>query len=205
MFEERRRVPLGANMAARRALFDRIGLFNSRLGRCGEQLLGQEVPELLSRSRAAGARGLYVPAMVVDHHVPAKSAHEVLFPALVVRQRHFARAARSAAADDRARRRPHAGATFRWAAALHVAVGCDDVCGWLSTPFNEEKRFRHETMLCYFAGYFSARRRDIQAFRPATANYFHFGPLRHLSNSAGSAVTNAFSLTALNSERTRPD
>ena len=73
VYEERRRVPLGANMAVRRRLFERIGGFDGRLGRSnGRQLLGQEVPELLARSRAAGARGLYVPPMVVDHHVPSQ-------------------------------------------------------------------------------------------------------------------------------------
>src|SRR6185295_12354154 len=70
-FEERRRVPLGANMAVRRSLVERIGAFSARLGRTARRLLGQEVPEFLARARAAGARGLYQPDMIVDHHVPA--------------------------------------------------------------------------------------------------------------------------------------
>jgi hypothetical protein len=35
-------------------------------------MLGQELPELFRRARAAGARGLYVPAMEVFHHIPAR-------------------------------------------------------------------------------------------------------------------------------------
>jgi glycosyltransferase involved in cell wall biosynthesis len=71
VFEERRRVPLGANMAVRRSLIDRIGGFDPSLGRKGNSLLGQEQAEFFCRSRAAGARGVYVPAASVRHHVPA--------------------------------------------------------------------------------------------------------------------------------------
>ena len=66
-------MPLGANMAARRNLFQQIGGFRADLGRTGGRLvLGQEVPELLLRARSAGLRGIYVPAMEVRHHIPAK-------------------------------------------------------------------------------------------------------------------------------------
>jgi glucosyl-dolichyl phosphate glucuronosyltransferase len=170
MFEERRRVPLGANMAVRRDLFNRIGPFNGRLGRCGEQLLGQEVPEFLSRSRAAGARGLYAPEMVVDHHVPAGRLTKSYF-----RRWWFGKGV-SRAQLDRLRpttelgvdltQAPHVGGlpVFMWRSAA------GDVRGWLTSAFDEEKRFRHETMLWYFAGYLSARRRESEALHPATAN-----------------------------------
>jgi GT2 family glycosyltransferase len=72
IYEEGRKVPLGANMAARRTLFEAVGGFRADLGRTGGRLLlGQEVPELLLRLRAAGLRGMYVPAMELHHHVPA--------------------------------------------------------------------------------------------------------------------------------------
>jgi glycosyltransferase involved in cell wall biosynthesis len=73
IFEERRRVPLGVNWAIRRALLRAVGGFVPSLGRSsGKVLLGQELPEFFSRTRAAGARGLYVPDMEVHHHVPAR-------------------------------------------------------------------------------------------------------------------------------------
>jgi len=71
VFEEHARVPLGANMAVRRRLFDRVGNFDTHLGRVGGSLRGQAQAEFFCRSRNAGARGLYVPAMAVAHHVPA--------------------------------------------------------------------------------------------------------------------------------------
>jgi len=73
VFEERTKVPLGANFAIRRRLVDRIGGFDPALGRTGERvLLGQEIPEFFARSRAAGATGIYLPGMTIEHHVPAR-------------------------------------------------------------------------------------------------------------------------------------
>jgi glycosyltransferase involved in cell wall biosynthesis len=71
VFEERQRVPLGANMAVRRSLIDRIGGFDPALGRRGTSLLGQEQAEFFCRSRETGARGVYEPTMLLHHHVPA--------------------------------------------------------------------------------------------------------------------------------------
>ena len=71
VFEDGRKTPLGVNMAVRRTLVERIGGFRPDLGRRGKSLLGQEQAEFFYRSRQAGGRGLYVPEMVVDHHVPA--------------------------------------------------------------------------------------------------------------------------------------
>ena len=72
VYEERHRVPLGANMGVRRSLVERVGTFRIDLGRTsGRRVLGQEVPELLARARSAGLRGVYVPEMTVRHHIPA--------------------------------------------------------------------------------------------------------------------------------------
>jgi len=170
VFEERRRVPLGANMAVRRRLFNRIGLFDGGLGRSnGRQLLGQEVPELLSRSRGAGAIGLYVPAMSVRHHVPAQRLTRAYF-----RRWWFGKGLSRAKLDsmrpvtelglDLTRVRRFAGLPlFMWRAAAGDAVG------WVTSMFDRPEQFRHEAMLCYFAGYFGGRRRQATALRPAIA------------------------------------
>ena len=71
VFEDERKTPLGVNMAVRRRLIERIGGFRPDLGRSGKSLLGQEQAEFFYRSRAAGARGLYVPRMILDHEVSA--------------------------------------------------------------------------------------------------------------------------------------
>lgn len=71
IFEEHRKTPLGVNMAVRRQLCESVEGFNPDFGRRGTSLLGQEQAEFFYRSRALGARGLYVPEMALEHHVPA--------------------------------------------------------------------------------------------------------------------------------------
>jgi glycosyltransferase involved in cell wall biosynthesis len=72
VFEERCKVPLGANFAIRRTMIEQVGGFDPTLGRNADNvILGQELPEFFARSRDAGFRGRYLPEMSVDHHVPA--------------------------------------------------------------------------------------------------------------------------------------
>ena len=57
----------GANMAARRALFDRIGGFDERIGP-GSRFLACEEYDLYYRALAAGASVARDPSLVVIHH-----------------------------------------------------------------------------------------------------------------------------------------
>jgi hypothetical protein len=171
VFEERRRVPLGANMAVRRTLIDRIGGFSPRLGRSsGTQILGQEVPEFLARARAVNSRGRYVPGMVVRHHVPAQRLTKTYF------RRWWYGKGRSRAALERLQpitelgidlnRVPHVLRTprFMWRGAAEA------MCGWADATlrFDREDQFKHEAMLCYFVGYLAARREEAsRGFQPS--------------------------------------
>ena len=71
-FEFGKSPAMGGNMAVRREAFDRAGLWDNRLGRRGNTLLGQEQREWCMRARAAGLRGFYIPEMVVYHVVPVE-------------------------------------------------------------------------------------------------------------------------------------
>jgi glycosyltransferase involved in cell wall biosynthesis len=64
------RVPLGVNMAMRREAIERVGGFDTRIGRKAGTLLGQEVREWCMRATAAGLVGYYIPSMVVQHLIP---------------------------------------------------------------------------------------------------------------------------------------
>jgi glucosyl-dolichyl phosphate glucuronosyltransferase len=61
--------PLGVNVAYRRGVFDRVGLFDGRLGRLAGTLRNQAQREWHLRARAAGVHGYYLPQMAVDHIV----------------------------------------------------------------------------------------------------------------------------------------
>jgi GT2 family glycosyltransferase len=61
---------MGGNAVVRRSLFERAGLYSRVLGP-GKTGSGEDY-EIYRRFLAAGAEGLYVPDLVVYHHVPAE-------------------------------------------------------------------------------------------------------------------------------------
>jgi glycosyltransferase involved in cell wall biosynthesis len=180
VYEERRKVPLGANMAALRSLFEQIGGFRADLGRTGGRLvLGQEVPELLLRARGAGLRGMYLPAMEVHHHIPAARLTPAYF-----RRWWFGKGV-SRAGLERMQpvtelgvdltRTPHLLGVPRY---MYRALLQDGV-GMVRERLRgrREASFRHQMMVAYFAGYFWARWRERRAGTT---------PARHSAESSGS-------------------
>lgn len=78
-FELTNRMPLGVNMAFRREAFERVGGWDTRVGRKAGTLLGQEVREWCIRARALGVRGYYAPGLVLQHIVPASRLNRSYF------------------------------------------------------------------------------------------------------------------------------
>ena len=161
-------MPLGANMAARRTLFERVGGFRPDLGRTGGRfVLGQEVPELLIRARAAGLRGIYVPAMEVHHHIPARRLTRAYF-----RKWWFGKGV-SRSTLERMQRVTELGvnlaATPHWLRVPRFMYGSAirDAAGWLRHRLARRPAdaFRHEMMLAYFGGYFYARQMERRGER----------------------------------------
>jgi glycosyltransferase involved in cell wall biosynthesis len=71
--------PLGINTATRREAFERIDLFDNRLGRKAGTLRNQAQREWHLRARSAGLRGFYIPEMVVHHVVEAERLRKQYF------------------------------------------------------------------------------------------------------------------------------
>ena len=63
--------PHGANIAFRRSVFARVGLFREDLGYIGNKLIPGDESELLLRIEKSGGAILYEPAAVVRHLIPA--------------------------------------------------------------------------------------------------------------------------------------
>lgn len=63
------RNPIGANMAFRRSVFDKVGGFHEAIGRVGTIPLGCEETELSIRARTAGFSIWYLPDAIVHHWV----------------------------------------------------------------------------------------------------------------------------------------
>jgi glucosyl-dolichyl phosphate glucuronosyltransferase len=61
---------MGGNAVIRRRVLDRAGPYSTALNRTGARLLGCEDEDMYHRLLALGARGRYVPNLVIYHHVP---------------------------------------------------------------------------------------------------------------------------------------
>lgn len=60
---------MGGNAVLRRAVFDLVGTYSPHLGRSGKGLLSEEDAEFYRRLLKAEVRGVYVPELVILHHV----------------------------------------------------------------------------------------------------------------------------------------
>jgi hypothetical protein len=163
VFEERQRIPLGANFAVRRSLVDAIGGFDPALGRdSGRVLLGQELPEFFARARAAGRRGLYVPAMRVQHHVPARRLRPSYF------RRWWYGKGISRARLEAMHPVTELGLDLRQVATIGgiprflFGSALRDAARWASALVRRDqgRRFVAETQLCYFGGQVRERLRQ---------------------------------------------
>jgi GT2 family glycosyltransferase len=165
------KVPLGANMAVRRGVFERAGGFREDLGRAnGRFVMGQEVPEWLLRVRAAGFSGTYVPRMEVHHHIPAGRLTKSYF------RRWWTGKGVSRAMLERIQPRTELGLDLR--TVPHVLGVPRYMYGSLLRDLASMVRarlrgdlaaaFRHEMMVMFFRGYFLARWNERRAgSRPA--------------------------------------
>jgi glycosyltransferase involved in cell wall biosynthesis len=63
-------VLMGGNAVVRRSMMQRVGSYSTALGRKGERLLAVEDEDMTERLLAAGARGLYLPDLVIYHYIP---------------------------------------------------------------------------------------------------------------------------------------
>jgi GT2 family glycosyltransferase len=159
-FEERRRVPLGANMGVRRSLIEKVGRFRAELGRSsGKRVLGQEVPELLARARAAGLHGEYVPEMSVHHHIPASRLTKRYFRSWWIGKGYSKAMFESMQPVTELgldlRQVPHIGAIPRYL----IGDAVRDAIGYVLALIRRDagERFRREMRLAYFFGFLRAR------------------------------------------------
>jgi glucosyl-dolichyl phosphate glucuronosyltransferase len=158
-------MPIGANMAVRRHVIDRIGGWNPSLGKLEGTLRTGEDHEFALRMNAAGFRGVYEPEAIVQHFVPATRLRKCYF-----RRWFFDNGAIVAGLEDRfpttARyvlRVPR----YLWRQVLvHAGVAAR---GWLAR--DAKRALAAEMRLRWFAGFlrarWSPRRAAVRVPRPA--------------------------------------
>jgi glycosyltransferase involved in cell wall biosynthesis len=173
------RVPLGVNMAFRRAAFDAAGLFDPNTGRKAGTLLGQEVREWCIRARAAGLRGFYLPDMRLEHIIPADRLCKTYFRRWfywrgISRAMLYERAGLDMEAPERTTlefsKVPHVAGVPRYLYRKALA----SAASWVRAAVKRDPiaAFDHEVWLWFFAGIVKQRWTDTRArvvARPATA------------------------------------
>jgi len=60
---------MGGNVVLKRSILEKVGLYTTWLGRTDKGLLTGEDEELYGRLLASGAKGMYLPQMMIYHHV----------------------------------------------------------------------------------------------------------------------------------------
>lgn len=66
----KKKYPRGSNMCFRSKVFKQIGMFNTELGRIGNELGGGEEKDLFFRMYQQGLKALYIPDAIIYHTVP---------------------------------------------------------------------------------------------------------------------------------------
>jgi len=61
---------MGGNAVLTRAILERVGLYKTSLSRTGKRLLAGEDEDMYGRLLAVGARGVYLPDLIIYHYVP---------------------------------------------------------------------------------------------------------------------------------------
>lgn len=64
------RYPGGGNAAYRKAVFEKVGLFNTKLGRKGNLLLASEEKDIFDKMHMLGMKVMYIPEPVLHHSIP---------------------------------------------------------------------------------------------------------------------------------------
>jgi glycosyltransferase involved in cell wall biosynthesis len=171
-----KRVPLGVNMAFRRAAIDVVGGLNPRIGRKAGTLLGQEVREWCLRARAAGLRGCYVPSVVVRHVIPRERVTKRYYRRWfywrgISRAMLYAETRLDMEAPEQSTldfdRVPHVLGVPRYMFRSALRAAKNAVLG----KFRRDAvaAFEHEVWLCFFAGVVSQRLKDRHLVHSAAA------------------------------------
>ncbi len=71
--------PGSGNAAYRKAVFDKIGLFNVELGRKGNSLISAEEKDLFDKMTTIGIRFFYLPTAILYHIIPEKKLTQDYF------------------------------------------------------------------------------------------------------------------------------
>jgi glucosyl-dolichyl phosphate glucuronosyltransferase len=139
---------MGGNAVIRRAVLERAGPYSTALNRTGARLLGCEDEDMYHRLLALGAKGRYLPGLIIYHYVPVERLTKRYF-----RRWCFWRGVSLGVMD---RNRPEPVAYFAGIPRYHIgraARGLLQLVGIGRGPSNAAARFESELACWDLAGF----------------------------------------------------
>lgn len=149
-------VLMGGNAVVRRRTLDKVGLYATRLGRVGNRLLSGEDREFFDRLIASGAKGRYLPDLIIHHHVLAERCTKEYFRSWAfwhgVSMGVLAREHSSASAQSGYFRGPRFLGIARWRFRKAVSSIVTAVTGRLTRDTNSPRVFAAELTAREYGG-----------------------------------------------------
>jgi glycosyltransferase involved in cell wall biosynthesis len=141
---------MGGNSVLRRSILEKVGLYTTSLGRTDKHLLSCEDEDMYHRLRDSGARGFYLPGLVIYHYIPPERLTKRYF-----RQWCFWRGV-SMGVIDRGRRSPVAYllGVPRWIFGKALRGAVSKVARVIRFDRNRAEGFADELAVWDFAGFF---------------------------------------------------
>lgn len=78
------RYPGGGNSAYRKEVFEKVGLYNTALGRKGGNLMGSEEKDIFAKMHKSGMQVLYLPWPILHHSIPPYKLQQDYFDRLTL-------------------------------------------------------------------------------------------------------------------------
>ena len=116
------RYPGGGNAAYRAEVFKQVGLFNTALGRKGNNLMGAEEKDIFDKMKSQGMRFMYLPNMILHHIIPQKKLERDYFDRLTFQIGQSERARTKAISSAKYAKRLLSEA-FKWCATIVLLCG----------------------------------------------------------------------------------
>jgi len=133
---------VGANMAFKKVVFEKYGVFRTDLGRRGNDSMIGEESEFCTRLLRAGEKLVYAPRALVHHPVPKTRLKKSHF------ESHYFNYGRYVARVDGF---PEKATRYFGVPRYLFRTLLTRVCGWLFT-FDSQRRFHHKLQVCESLG-----------------------------------------------------
>jgi glucosyl-dolichyl phosphate glucuronosyltransferase len=144
---------MGGNAVISRAVLRKVGLYSTDLGRKGKLLLADEDTDMYRRLLAAGAKGMYVPDLIIYHYIPPERLTKRYF-----RSWHFWRGVSSGFLDRRQPQQvPYLFGVPRHIVGRAARASLQILRRWARLKRDPSETFTDELKLVDLAGFFYGR------------------------------------------------